>query len=318
MKISVIFTGGTIGSVRRDDGYIGPESTPVSGLSSFFDNLTHHSFTFYEPLTTLSECITARKLNIIIDTLRTAADSADGVIITHGTDSLAYSAAALGYALFDIKIPVVMVCSSHVLEDKRANGLKNLADALTFIESSNAKGVFVSYNGKIHRGTRLCPPKSYTDRVESVLDSEVGSVENGIFVPYAEAFIADEFSPYRNLCEGRKILILPAVPDFNYDGISRDCYAAIQLSYHSGTVDATNPSLRRFAKDLRDLGRPLLLHGSYRGAEYLSKSEYEKIGIVSLPVISAAAVYMKLMITDFENVSKPLGGDILQEENLVI
>ena len=53
----------------------------------------------------------------------------DGIIITHGTDTLQYTSAMLGYMFDDVSIPIVLVSSNYVLEDKRANGLINLSKA---------------------------------------------------------------------------------------------------------------------------------------------------------------------------------------------
>lgn len=316
MKISVIFTGGTIGSVYNEaEGCISPAVRPPEALDSFFEAASgRHSFDFYTPITTLSENITAEKLNTVIDCAKNACEKSDALIITHGTDSLAYTCAALGYALCSIRIPAVIVSSSHILSDPRSNGIDNLSDALRFIESGTEHGVFVCYDRLIHRGTRLCPPRAYSDKCESIYGSVYGSINNGTFrrnPDYSEQDNA--FSPYSRLCRGRKILVIPPLPDYCYDSCSDSCDAVLQLSYHSGTIGTENPSFVRFCRSLGERGVPIFLHGSYPGAEYESKTAYGKLGLTVLPVMSSAAAYMKLMITDFENITKPLGGDIMPQ-----
>ena len=49
----------------------------------------------------------------------------DGVIITHGTDTLQYTAAFTGYIMAGAQIPIVLVSANYVLEDVRSNGVDN-------------------------------------------------------------------------------------------------------------------------------------------------------------------------------------------------
>lgn len=314
MKISVIFTGGTIGSdYSGKAGFISPSASPPDRLHAFFEAAAkRHSFEFYTPVNTLSENMTAQKLNSVIKCAKDAAAHSDALIITHGTDSLAYSSAALGYTLFDLQIPTVIVSSSYILSDPRANGLENLSGALCFIEAGAGAGVFVSYDGIIHRGTRLCPPRAYSDKCESVLGAVYGYIENGAFRRNSVYYeLNNAFLPYSELQTGRKILVIPPLPDCSYDCYRLDCDAVLQLSYHSGTVGTENNAFIRFCNGLKERKIPIFLHGSYSGAEYESKAAFESLGLTVLPVMSAAAAYMKLMAADFKNAAKPLGGDII-------
>lgn len=310
MKISVIFTGGTIGSASCG-GYISPSSDASAILYDFFNAQPQHEFEFISPITILSENITTDDINTIAGAIRSCAAS-DAVIVTHGTDSLAYSSAALAYLLYDIDIPVVIVSSTHILSDKRANGIQNLTDALTFIEQSAAKGVFVCNNGEIHFGTRLCPPSAYNAECKSILGAVCGRVFQNRFINNKNPMLSeDKFKPFPRLIH-RKILTLPALPQFSYDILTRDWDAVLQLSYHSGTVDTGNGSFVKFCTDLKERGVPVYLHGSYNGADYKSKRLFDDLGLRVLPVMSSAAAYMKLMLADAQQVSLPLACDIIQ------
>ena len=65
----------------------------------------------------------------------------DGIIVTHGTDTLPYSAAALSYALGNNCIPVCLVSSNYPIEDERANGVDNLHGAIRLIEAAYSETV---------------------------------------------------------------------------------------------------------------------------------------------------------------------------------
>src|SRR5690554_4742477 len=80
---------------------------------------------------TLIKCLDSVKLNKYI-----------GIIITHGSDTIPYTSAAISYAYNHTPIPIVLVASNYPLEDERSNGLRNFTDAIDFIHNSPLPGVF--------------------------------------------------------------------------------------------------------------------------------------------------------------------------------
>ena len=313
MKITVLFTGGTIGSTLRG-GYISAADAIAPELLDFFNKNSQNGleFEFSEPINTLSENMNISKLNALILAARAAAKRSDALIITHGTDTLSFSAAALCYTLYDIKIPVVLVSASHVLSDPRSNGLKNLADALLFIRTMPEKGVFVSYDGYIHSGTRLCPQGAYSDKCQSLLGIYYAKSDGKKIIRNPEyRELPSECTPYETLILGRKILLLSSAPELCFDGYGTDCYAVLLTGYHSGTTDTKNSSFIRFCRSLRENNVPLFLHGSYPGADYESKAAFGELGIIPLPVMSSSAAYMKLLAAGADAMCKPLCGDII-------
>lgn len=312
MKISVIFTGGTIGSVTASDGTISPSGSGVAELTDFFDKMkSTHEFRFFSPVNVLSECITLEQINKIILCVRAAQKGSDAVIITHGTDSLAYSAAALSYCLAGIEIPVVLVSSGYVLRDPRANGLLNLADALSFCADAPG-GVFAVWNGRIHRGTRLCPPRAYTDKVESICAQYFADISGGRIVKNPNhSALPDEVRAQPLLDTSRRVLMLSPAPAFDYSLINADCDAVLLTSYHSGTIDTKSRSFADFCRRAKDNGAEIYLHGSYTHADYESKSAFAALGIEPLPVMSQCAAYMKLFALSPSDVKKSLSSDII-------
>ena len=120
----------------------------------------------------------------------------DGIIVTHGTDTLPYSAAALSYALGNDCIPVCIVSSNYPISDERANGIDNLHGAIRLMESGYTTGetgnddkdagihcgVFVSYRNHdgviyIHRASRLLETAAF----QPLRDA---AVFNGVYIDY--------------------------------------------------------------------------------------------------------------------------------------
>jgi|SoiMethySBSTD1v2_1073268.scaffolds.fasta_scaffold91263_5 L-asparaginase len=77
----------------------------------------------------------------------------DGAVVTHGTDTLAYTASALSFLLPGLDRPVVLTGSQRPLQEVRTDARLNLIDAVT----SALRGppeVTVCFDSKLYRGNR--------------------------------------------------------------------------------------------------------------------------------------------------------------------
>lgn len=92
----------------------------------------------------------------------------DGVVVLHGTDTLAYTASALSYALQQIEIPVVLTGSQVSIENPIADATENCRAAL-HMAASHCPGVYVAFNRKIIMGTRASKVRTKSfDAFESI------------------------------------------------------------------------------------------------------------------------------------------------------
>lgn len=164
MKILLVFTGGTIGSTVSEGAIDTADNAPFKLLHLFKQHTPEQQqlhFDTLQPLQILSENLAPAAWQIIIDAIEKAGPSQyDGIIVTHGTDTLAYSAAALSFYFHALKLPILLVSSNYPLDDGRANGLENFICAVDFIRQQIATGVFVPYrnpqdNMQVHQGNRL-------------------------------------------------------------------------------------------------------------------------------------------------------------------
>lgn len=335
MRILVIFTGGTIGS-SVSNGYISTDVQKRYKLLEMYQSNADKEIDFklLEPYTMLSENLTgesiARLCTVVKDNL---SEEYDGVIITHGTDTLQYSACALGYYLQTVKIPVLLVSSNYVLDDGRANGLVNFIASVSFIEQKAGTGVFVPYRNDdgivyIHRGTRLLPHRPYSDNLYSIDDQ------------YYAVYDADADEIRKNQkyhASDNKVInvtSLPAkwnsdimrifpYPGFQYSNLKMDQNykympkAALLDTYHSGTLCSEEDDLELFLTQADKCGIPVFLTGASSGCVYESVKRWEKHHITVLPAASPIAMYMKLWLMmgqkDLELVMKtPVADDIME------
>lgn len=140
-KILVIGLGGTIGSVKQDNIHLDENCLKILNYCKF-DNV---KFEGVSPFSVLSENMTKELWQRLIDYLDTISfDEYKGVIILHGSDTLAYTSSIIANA-FPTK-NIILVASDKPIEDKTANGIENFNEAVDHILNNDA-GVYVSYDG---------------------------------------------------------------------------------------------------------------------------------------------------------------------------
>lgn len=96
-------------------------------------------------------------------------DGVDGVVVTHGTDTLGYTAAALSFALAGVPIPVILVGAQRSPDRPSSDAPLNLVAAVSLAGTAQFSGVYVAMHmGEsddkiaLHRGTRV--RKNHTSR----------------------------------------------------------------------------------------------------------------------------------------------------------
>ena len=77
----------------------------------------------------------------------------DGFVITHGTDTMAYTSSALSCMLINLGKPVVLTGSQVPLNLANSDARSNLELAFT-IATSNLSGVFIAFGNKVIKGDR--------------------------------------------------------------------------------------------------------------------------------------------------------------------
>ena len=308
MKILFLFTGGTIGSTARGD-YITLDGSKPYLLLEYYKREYGMNF-LYEavaPYTALSENNTGDTLRLLCESVRKRlSDGFDGIVVTHGTDTLQYSAAALSYTLADAKIPVVLVSSNQPIESPTANGLGNLHGALRFICEVGTAGVFVSYQNrgedvKIHRGARLLSSPAFSDGVYSIYDSFYGSFpKDGAFCrnpAYRELpDSGDALSVLHLTANCDEILRVLPYPGNPYPTIPAGVRYILHESYHSGTVNTASPAATDFFEQAKARGIRVFLTGVAQGAAYESTSAFQRLGIEPLFGIAPIAAFVKLWL----------------------
>ena len=311
MRILFIFTGGTIGSTESGGVRQADLEKPYKIISAYRERYgLDFEYDTAEPYTELSENFTGEHIRALIAEVKCGLKGDyDGIIVTHGTDTLQYSAAALGYALGLDTIPVLLVSANAPIEDSRSNGLANLRAAVRFIGLRAGLGVFTVYSDGcdgtlVHRATRLLPPKAFSDECASIFGQSFGRfnekfeyAKNADF--YERADETDVISAEHLSERSKGILMLTPYVGMMYpslDGIKW----IVMNTYHSGTLDVKSESALRFFGKARELGATVFAVGTTEELCYASSAEFSKLGIIPLDNISPPAAYMKLWMLTSE------------------
>ena len=81
-------------------------------------------------------------------------DGYDGFVVCHGTDTMAYTAAALSYLIQNSPKPIVITGAQKPIDLEITDAKTNLTDSLRFASHDKAHGVVIVFDGKVIAGTR--------------------------------------------------------------------------------------------------------------------------------------------------------------------
>ena len=271
-RICVIFTGGTIGSFVND-GVVDLNADTSSLLIEKYRKRFGGEIEFDElrPLNILSENMQPDDLETMANCIRGVdKEKYDGIILTHGTDTLCFTANYFSQIFCDIKIPLVLVSALYPLDDERGRGVENFAGAVTFIESVDYGGVFVSFenhseNCKIHLGSRLVSATQWRGEYDSILGVPYGEIKGWRFV-YNENENNPKPSQLRQkrvpcdaqtLCTDMVTIQAHSLLNFDYYRFNEIKPKAVMVQlYHSGTVctEGNEANFKNFLAYCKKLG----------------------------------------------------------------
>ncbi len=176
-KVLIINTGGTLSSVARQHG-LAPGLTTDSMLKEL------HIVAGEAELSTL-EFSSLDSANIFpedwAELARLISENrkrADGIVVIHGTDTLAYTSSMLSFMLQNIQIPVVITGSQLSISNPVADAMENLRCAI-YMAQSRCPGVFVAFNRKVMLGCRASKVRSLSfDAFDSINCENVATISS--------------------------------------------------------------------------------------------------------------------------------------------
>ncbi len=276
-----------------------------------------HELSFYTSVRILSEnIIPSDWTKIAISVNKAIEEGIDSIVITHGTDTMCYSSAALSFMLQCIKIPVVLTSSNIPLETEGTDTITNLHDAIRVALDKRFKGVFVVFSGidnqpsDIHLGCRVRKIKFYDNCFESVNVDMIGKFKKHTMKILNRQLldqvikINDKKNYQLKSNINSNISFFKVYPGFNPElidyVIKKETKGIILELYNSGTGCIKNRySLLHSLKNAKSKNIPVFVTSQQGGNvtmdSYSSSTELKKYGAVPLMSMITETAIPKLM-----------------------
>ena len=272
-KILLITTGGTIACPDTDENrtpnaFLNSAEKLLEKLENLLENISIESVS---PFCRDSTNMSPKEWTELAVLIREQYENYDGFVITHGTDTLGYAAAALSCLVKNSRKPVVLTGSMKPFSEENSDAPDNLRNAIIFAADEKSCGVVVAFDRKIIDGR--CAVKTRTDSVcafESVNEID---------------FVGGETQFFDRMDERLSVIML--VPGAEPPVIPEDTRAVIVLGFGTGGL----PENEKYQKLLDELvGRGVYVIMStqvLRGGSNLSLYEVGERIINKYPVADA-------------------------------
>ena len=309
-SILLLTTGGTIASMPGGEG-LEPQRADVmerelQQLRSYFEICVE------DVMCLDSSNIRPEEWKIIAEHIYHARLNYDGIVVSHGTDTMAYSASAVSYMLPGIDRPIVFTGSQLPLADPLSDGPDNLRTAFAMAASGH-NGVYLAFDRKVMLGCRAVKVRaSGFSAFESVNASYVAKVSNLGLVIKPDA-LPPASGPCR-LCTdiSSSVFLLKLTPGLNpaiFDMLAAMGYKGIVIeAFGLGGFNVLNKGLRGIRRAVED-GLSIVvttqcLYDSADLAVYQVGNRLLELGVIQGRDMTSEAAMTKLMWAIGQNMSQ--------------
>ena len=259
-KILILSTGGTISSVSTEQGLV-PQDINHLLLDSIIDTDVE---LFVKSIMVLdSSNIQPEEWKVIASSIYENLNSYDGIIVTHGTDTMAYSSSMISFMVQNPNIPVVFTGSQLPILHPLTDAVDNLRCALAMAKSG-VKGIFLAFNRRILFGCRSVKARTSSfDAFETINFREVGTISASGLIIHKEMLEDNNKEPELHLDIDTEVFLIKLTPNTNPKIIS----ILVESGIHGIVIEAYGaggiPYVRRnFADEIKkavDLGIPVVV-----------------------------------------------------------
>lgn len=309
-KLLVLYTGGTIGMQASANGL-----APASGFEARLraqqteqhEQLPTWVFRELLPLIDSANMSQANWLAMVAAIRQgVEQDGCDGVLVLHGTDTLAYSAAALSFLLLGLPVPVVLTGSMLPAGAEHSDAWPNLFGAMQALHLGIAPGVHLYFNGALMHGARVS--KLSSDAFDAF--QVVPRLRQGERLAELPAHI-----DFRQPRQAVNLLSLPLVPSLRASHLRALLDSGVQSllleCYGSGTGPSDNTELLDVLREAHGRGVVLAAisqcaRGHVEFGVYAAGSQLASVGLISAGGMTREAALGKLFAL--------LGAGLAQDE----
>ncbi len=320
--ILLLATGGTIDSAEQNGIISLAKDDRPAILKRYEAQFGTDGLTFQtkSPYRILSENLDGAHLNLLLSHVEKtlaaqknagAALLPDGILVLHGTDTLQYTAAALGLCFSDTPVPILLVSANYVPGHPLSNGLENFRRAVEAVMEEASPGVYVSWQNSGDREARLYPAASllphlpYEDILFSLPDAELpGAYETASGNPSCTDMLIKSLhrccpglslpGPGSRLSDPSPVLLVTPAPGQPLPQTEKSTKAVLFSTYHSGTLKTAGAEFGNFVTRAGQAGISCYVLSGERTSAYESTKAFSSLGLIPLPRLSPVTAYLLL------------------------
>lgn len=304
-RILLIASGGTIASVQTDAGY--QPLIDAADLLTYLPDLDKQIDVDPIQLMNLdSSNIQACHWLEMAKTIEDHYEDYDGFVICHGTDTMAFTAAALSYLIQESRKPIILTGAQQPINLINTDARINLKDSLTMAAHPRAHDVNIVFNGKVICGTRAQKVKTHSyDAFVSINFPIIAQIQSSRVFLYLDDINKVEQDPifYHNLDESVGLFKLaPSMRAESLTKLAQDYRALVIEGYGLGGLPVYPKSnFRQAVGQLIEAGKLVVmttqvpLEGSDMSVYEVGKRAKEAYGLVEAFDMTLPAVLTKLM-----------------------
>ena len=185
-KILLIATGGTIASKYTADG-LAPQISAEELLEYIPEAREFCTIDTVQPFALDSTNVCYDHWQKLAALIESKYEFYDGFVLCHGTDTMAYTAAALSYLIQNNRRPIVITGAQKPIDLAITDARSNLLDSLQFASHDRAHGISIVFGGKVIAGTRAKKEfsKSY-NAFSSINYPDIASIHDNKIIFYID------------------------------------------------------------------------------------------------------------------------------------
>ena len=310
-KILLLTTGGTIASLPGGEG-LEPQRSDV--MERELDQLrTYYDITVRDVMCLDSSNIRPEEWQTIARRIFEDRTGFDGIVVSHGTDTMAYTASAVTFMLPDIDVPVVFTGSQLPLADMLSDGPDNLRTAFAMAAAGYA-GIFLAFDRKVMLGCRAVKVRaSGFSAFESINARYAGTVSNrGLEI---DPSVIPPRSGEARLCTdlSKQVFLLKLTPGLNpavFDMLAAMGYRGIVVeAFGLGGVNVLHKGLRGIHRAVEDGISVVIttqcLYDSANLQVYQVGNKLLELGVIQGGDMTSEAAMTKLMWAIGQGLEQP-------------
>lgn len=301
-KILLLATGGTIAS-KKDDGLLTPLITPEELLEFVPELYETCKITTLQPCNKDSTNMNYSDWFMLSQVIRENYDAYDGFVITHGTDTMAYAAAAVSYFVQNNSKPIVITGSQKSIYLRDTDARSNLYNAFVYACDDRAVGTHIVFDGKVIIGTRARKTRTKSFNAFSCVDYPESAV---MYDDKLKIFIDEKPSGEVKFAEkiDTRVAVIKLIPGMSSDIITflaNECSAIVIESFGVGGLPYyDNQDFFTAVADAKEEGVKIIIttqvphEGSDMGVYKVGKVK-EELGLIEARNMTVEAIVGKIV-----------------------